>query len=733
MNIRNLRFVALALLTLTAYPALALDTRIWNGSQSSDWMNTNNWNTPFIPASTGVVSNTRMEVRNTSNNELIYHSSMGTTVFAGIGGSGLNPRSVIIGLASSGQLRITGGILEGRGYATGGGVADLIGGNGATGRLIVDGGTYLRTNDVPVGTTEFGAEMVIGYSTTAGTTGELIVSNGLASVRHIVLNFNNGLNVSSIIRLDGGVLETYAIRSGGTNGTRAVYFNGGTLRAAFTTPTDWITSSINTWVQNGGAIFDTADYSCTLLSHLAPEGASTGGLVKNGNGLLKLSGTNTYTGVTTINSGTLQVPSPISLAGYSTAGKLSVASGATLHLNISTSNEWASADIDNLLSNNGSGFSIGSKLGFDTSNGNTTNSSNIAAININLVKTGGNTLLLNGVNTYTGLTTVASGVLRIEHGNALGTSASGTVLANGTRVEMDGGFTVSGEPLTISGTGGGDSLGALLSVSGTNTWDGPIILGADQSRLGANGGHLVVKGPIGDNGNNYSMIIRNFNGNLTDTVTLSGANTYGGKTMFYQGAIKLDGGNNRLPIGTLLQLGYYVTGNSLIAQLDLNGCDQEVAGLEVHTTVTTESLRTSQMVKNASETPAILTLRNTADYTFTGRLVGNLGLTKKGAGMFTLSNTNTYSGVTGVSNGTLRLTRSDCLSTNAPISIDTSASAKVDLAFTGTQTVSTLSVDGKVLFRNFVYNAANIPTALSGTGNLRTTAGPILGAMVQFF
>jgi len=149
--------------------------------------------------------------------------------------------------------------------------------------------------------------------------------------------------------------------------------------------------------------------------------------------------------------------------------------------------------------------------------------------------------------------------------------------------------------------------------------------------------------------------------------------------------------------------------------------------------VTTESLRTSQTIRNDSETPAILTLNNTADYTFAGRLVGNLGLTKKGSGMFTLSSTNTYSGVTAVSNGVLRLTRTDCLSTNAPISIDTSASAKVDLAFTGTQTVSTLSVDGKVLFRNFVYNAANLPTALSGTGNLRTTAGPILGAMVQFF
>jgi autotransporter-associated beta strand protein len=617
------------MLILIASPALAAYTVYqWKGTQSSDWANTNNW-ISYKVAPTGSVTETRLEVLNTTSKELIYDASMGTTVYAGTGGTGLNPRSVIIGLVSSGQLRITGGILEGRGYSTGGGVADLIGGNGATGRMIVDGGTYLRTNDVPSGTTEFGAEMVIGYSATAGTVGELIVSNGLASVRHIVLNFNNGASVSSIIRLDGGSLETFAIRSGGASGTRAVYFNGGTLRSGFLTPTDWITSSINTWVQDGGAIFDTAGYSCTLLSHLTPYNASTGGLVKNGTGLLNLIGTNTYTGTTTINNG----------------------------------------------------------------------------------------------------------VLHIEHGNALGTSASGTVVANGARLEMAGGFTVSGENLTISGNGAGSGYGALLSVAGINNWGGPVTLGATQTRLGAYNADLIVSGSIGDNGNNYDLLIRSASGNLTDTVTLSGANTYGGRTIIYQGAVKLDGGDNRLPLGTILQLGFYGTGNLLMGQLDLNGRNQELAGLEVNANMpdTQPTLRAQQIVKNDSGTAAMLTLNNSADYNFAGRLVGNLGLTKKGSGMFTLSSTNTYSGVTAVSNGTLRLTRSDCLSTNAPISIDTSASAKLDLAFTGTQTVSTLSVDGKVLFRNFIYNAANLPAALSGTGNLRTTEGPILGAMVQFF
>lgn len=730
------RLVSFAFLVWMAGPALAGYTVYqWKGYQNSDWMNASNWYTPSIPAPTGSVSETRLEVLNATGKELIYDASMGTTVYAGTGGTGLNPRSVIIGLTSSGQLRIIGGILEGRGYAASGGVADLIGGSGATGRLIIDGGTYLRTNDVPGATSEYGAEMVIGYSSTAGTAGYLIVSNGLASVRHIRLNHNNSANASGIVRLDGGTLETNAIRADNTNGTQSVYFNGGTLKAGFAAQTSWISTTIKTWVQDGGAVFDTAGYTYSLYSPLTPDGASTGGLVKNGSGNLKLYGTNTYTGTTTINNGTLQIIGPISLPGYSTPGKLSVASGATLHLNISTSNEWSNADISTLIASNGNGFAAGSILTLDTVNGAMTNSSTINATNLNLVKKGSNLLVLNSANAYTGLTTVAEGVLRIEHGSALGTMDTGTLVPASMRLELSGGITVSGESITISGNGSGDSNGALLNVQDVNTWDGPVTLGADQSRIGTSGGHLIVSGPIGDSSNNYSLLIRNPNGNLTDTVTLSGASTYGGRTIIYQGAVKLDGGDNRLPIGTVLQLGFYGTGNLLMGQMDLNGCNQEVAGLEVNANMpdTQPTLRAQQIVKNNAATPAILTLNNTADYTFTGRLMGNLGLTKKGAGIFTLSCTNNYSGVTAVSNGTLRLARSDCLSTNAAVTIDTSDNAKIDLAFTGTQVVSTFAVDGKVLFRNFVYNASNLPSALSGTGNLRTTAGPIPGSMVQFF
>ena len=61
--------------------------------------------------------------------------------------------------------------------------------------------------------------------------------------------------------------------------------------------------------------------------------------------------------------------------------------------------------------------------------------------------------------------------------------SNGTVVANGATLQVQGGITISNEPLTISGAGFG-GIGALDSPSGTNTWDGPITL-AGAASIGA--------------------------------------------------------------------------------------------------------------------------------------------------------------------------------------------------------------------------------------------------------
>jgi autotransporter-associated beta strand protein len=92
------------------------------------------------------------------------------------------------------------------------------------------------------------------------------------------------------------------------------------------------------------------------------------------------------------------------------------------------------------------------------------------------------------------------------------------------------------------------------------------------------------------------------------------------------------------------------------------------------------------------------------------------GLRKVGSGTLTLSGTNTYNGATDVVAGTLRLTSPECLSTNTDLFLTTGAT--VHLAFTGTNTVHALYIDGTPrLARTF--GAGSAP-GLTGPGYLLT-------------
>src|SRR5205823_2133863 len=114
-------------------------------------------------------------------------------------------------------------------------------------------------------------------------------------------------------------------------------------------------------------------------------------------------------------------------------------------------------------------------------------------------------LLANG-NTFTGLVTVdtGGGVLRIQHSNALGSTAVGTVVKSGGALELDGdptssggSITISNETLTLNGTGVANT-GALRNLTGNNTWAGSVTLQTDSS-IGVDGGtQLTVNGTVQD-------------------------------------------------------------------------------------------------------------------------------------------------------------------------------------------------------------------------------------------
>src|SRR5439155_347307 len=212
--------------------------------------------------------------------------------------------------------------------------------------------------------------------------------------------------------------------------------------------------------------------------------SGAGGLTKSGSGTVTLSAANTYTGVTTINVGTIAIAADAGLGaspGAPTAGKLSFG-GGTLRTTASFT----------LAANRGIALTGAGTISTDP--GTTLTYGGIISGASTLTKAGTGTLIVSGVNTYTGTTTVSAGVLDVQNNTALGATAGATTVAGGAALQLDGSGLVVAEPVTLNATGiaGG---GALRQLANTNTWSGTITLGS-AARVNADAGTLTVSGGI---------------------------------------------------------------------------------------------------------------------------------------------------------------------------------------------------------------------------------------------
>lgn len=176
-----------------------------------------------------------------------------------------------------------------------------------------------------------------------------------------------------------------------------------------------------------------------------------------------------------------------------------------------------------------------------------------------ITQAGSGTLILSGSNTYKGATTVSAGILNIQNGAALGSTAAGTTVSSGATLQLQSGITVGAEALTLSGTGATGQNGALVNVSGTNNYGGLLTLGAATTISSDSGTlNLTNTGTItgatfglsltGAGNGTVSSIIGTTSGTLTKsgtgTWTLSGTNTYTGTTTVNGGTLLVNGNNS---------------------------------------------------------------------------------------------------------------------------------------------------------------------------------------------
>lgn len=317
-------------------------------------------------------------------------------------------------------------------------------------------------------------------------TGATTVSAGVLNIRHAtgLGTTAAGTTVTSgaALQLQGGIAvgnETLTLNGTGISGTGALRnISGnnswaGTISINSTTRINSDSGTLTLDVASGNAITGSNDDlqfggagNVTINDVIATSG---GTLTKDGLGTLILNAANTYTGLSTVSAGILNIRNATGLGTI--AGGTTVSSGATLQLqnNITIGNEaltlrgsGASGQNGALVNVSGTnnygglltlgatstissdsgtlnltnlGTITGATFGLTLrGSGNGTVASIIGTTSGTLTKSGTGTWTLTGANTFTGATTVNGGTLTLASGSggALGFTSAITVNSGGT-------------------------------------------------------------------------------------------------------------------------------------------------------------------------------------------------------------------------------------------------------------------------------------------------------------
>ncbi|EQD57940.1 Outer membrane autotransporter, partial [mine drainage metagenome] len=116
----------------------------------------------------------------------------------------------------------------------------------------------------------------------------------------------------------------------------------------------------------------------------------------------------------------------------------------------------------------------------------------------NLAQMGSGTLILTGVNSYSGTTTIDAGTLQVGNGGSAGSlgSGTGTITDNGMlAIDLAGTVTLGN---AITGMGGFNQLGAGTTIlDGINTYSGGTTVSAGTLEIGdATHGSAAIAGSV---------------------------------------------------------------------------------------------------------------------------------------------------------------------------------------------------------------------------------------------
>jgi fibronectin-binding autotransporter adhesin len=453
--------------------------------------------------------------------------------------------------------------------------------------------------------------------------------------------------------------------SGANTYTGGTTINGGTLKLASANAPVNSTVTVNV---DGGLAFDSSTGTFALgglagsggfvvptfatlqigsnNSDTTYSGVMTGGnsnitVTKTGTGTLTLSGASTTSTTTSINAGSVLLANASALQNSTV--QLNVGNGLEFAPSIGAFRVGGLSGSINfpLMDTNGAPVTL--TLGM----GSSSTYSGAMTGGGALVMAGG-LQVLSGASTFTGGTTVTGGQLDLSGVNVL----SGTVTVNGGSLVLLNGRDLQNSTVVLNGGGfsaGGSILGGLSGTRGFAL--------SSTLQVGNNNADTIYSGVISGNGS----LTKIGTGNLT----LSGINTLSGGMSVNAGTLTLTGANTFSGFtflnGGVLRLGNANALQNSRVQVNISGglMFEPTIGAFTFGGMNNSTGSPSFALMDEAGAPIVLSVgNNTTTLTFSGKMTGPGSLTKIGTGTWTLSGVNSFSGLTTVAAGTLKVTGS---------------------------------------------------------------------------
>jgi autotransporter-associated beta strand protein len=579
-----------------------------------------------------------------------------------LNGGQLNNNDSVLSLnaARSVTLGASGGFLE-AGWNKSVTVAGQISGAGGLG-VVWNGGTVILSgSNTYAGTTTIGTNGNSFFNNAgANPTLRLGNANALPSTGLLVFG-TNAQNNTATLDLNG-----FAATVGGLSGSGNARITSGVGGAV----------TLTTAPTNGTATF----------AGIIGNGSGTVSLVKSGSGTQTLTGVNTFTGGTTVSGGTLALSNNNANV---LSGAVTVNAGATLRavgMNIISDTS--------ALTLNGGTYAMGSNgdyIGSLTMNGNATVAGTSGTGGGQFILTTGQatnstikTLTASGtnnaINVNIGISSQWGGVGGNAnlHFNVVGASDNLTVSGVIADKSFDGGGNATSGAITKTGQG-------TLVLLGNNSYSGGAVISSGTIQVGNGGTTGNITGNDAAIVNNGTLIINRANGfglgNAISgggalvqagagTTTVSGANSFTGGTTINAGALLLSAANRLADSGAVT-----VNGGSF----NLGGFSDTVGVVTLAGGVITNGTLTGSSYDLQSGSVSAV-------------LAGNATLTKTGAGVATLTASNTYTGPTVINEGRLATVGHNRIRSSNSVTVNTGGT----FAIGGDQTLATIAGAGAV-------------------------------------